>query len=52
MMSKPFELAALPHDEGALEPTISARTMSFHYGKHHKAYVGKLNQLVTGTKYE
>ena len=51
MTSKSFKLAALPYDEGALEPTISGRTMSFHYGKHHKAYVDKLNDLVTGTKY-
>jgi superoxide dismutase len=51
MKSKPFTLAALPYGEGALEPMISGRTMSFHYGKHHKAYVDKLNELVTGTKY-
>ena len=51
LTSKPFKLAALPYDEGALEPTISARTMSFHHGKHHRAYVDKLNELVTGTKY-
>ncbi|HEY4265831.1 MAG TPA: superoxide dismutase [Micropepsaceae bacterium] len=49
--SKPFTLAPLPYDEGALAPTISAKTMSFHYGKHHKAYVDKLNGLVAGTKY-
>jgi superoxide dismutase, Fe-Mn family len=47
----PFTLPPLPYEEGALEPTISARTMSFHHGKHHKAYVEKLNKLVTGTKY-
>ncbi|HEY3342492.1 MAG TPA: superoxide dismutase, partial [Anaerolineae bacterium] len=33
----------------ALEPTISAKTISFHYGKHHKAYVDNLNKLVAGT---
>ena len=49
--SKPFKLAALPYDECALEPTISGRTLSFHHGKHHKAYVDKLNELITGTKY-
>ena len=49
--SKPFALAPLPYDEAALAPTISAKTMSFHYGKHHKAYVDKLNELVKGTGY-
>lgn len=46
----PFTLAPLPYDEGALAPTISSNTMGFHYGKHHKAYVDKLNELVTGTR--
>jgi len=50
-MSGPFELAPLPWDESALEPTISARTISFHYHKHHKTYVDTLNKLVKGTKY-
>ena len=50
-MSAPFKLAPLPWDESALEPVISARTISFHYGKHHKAYVDMLNTLVEGTKY-
>jgi Fe-Mn family superoxide dismutase len=49
MKTKPFDLAPLPYDEGALAPTISSKTMSFHYGKHHKAYVDKLNELVLGT---
>src|ERR1051326_2537882 len=47
----PFTLAPLPYDEGALAPTISSNTMSFHYGKHHKAYVEKLNELVLGTRF-
>jgi Fe-Mn family superoxide dismutase len=51
MKSKSFTLAPLPYEENALEPTISARTMGFHYGKHHKAYVDKLNELVKGTEY-
>jgi Fe-Mn family superoxide dismutase len=51
-MSGPFQLPALPWDEGALAPTISAKTISLHYGKHHLAYVKKLNELVTGTPYE
>jgi superoxide dismutase, Fe-Mn family len=48
----PFSLPTLPYDEGALEPVISARTISFHHGKHHAAYVNKLNELVAGTPYE
>lgn len=50
-MIAPFKLAALPWDEKALEPTISARTISFHYGKHHQTYVDTLNKLVEGTKF-
>src|SRR5690348_5635059 len=49
--SKTFTLPPLPYEENALEPTISGRTMGFHYGKHHKAYVDKLNELVKGTEY-
>jgi len=45
----PIELPALPWAEGALEPVISARTISFHYGKHHRGYVDKLNQLLVGS---
>ena len=45
----PFTLPKLPWDEGALDPVISARTIQFHYGKHHKAYVDKANELVAGT---
>jgi Fe-Mn family superoxide dismutase len=41
----PFTLKPLPYDQAALEPVISARTMEFHYGKHHKGYVDKLNKL-------
>lgn len=48
----PFALPRLPYEEGALEPVISAKTVSFHHGKHHAAYVDKLNELVTGTPYE
>ena len=44
----PFTLAPLPYAEAALEPVISARTMGFHYGKHHRAYVDNLNKLVAG----
>ncbi len=45
----PFKLAPLPYAPSALEPAISARTMEFHYGKHHAGYVDKLNNLVQGT---
>jgi len=47
--TQPFSLPPLPYDEAALEPTISKRTMGFHYGKHHANYVKKLNELVAGT---
>jgi Fe-Mn family superoxide dismutase len=46
-----FTLAPLPWDEDALEPVISAKTISFHYHKHHQAYVDTLNKLVAGTKF-
>lgn len=46
----PFVLLPLPYPQDALEPYISARTMSFHYGQHHKGYVDKLNKLVAGTE--
>jgi Fe-Mn family superoxide dismutase len=49
--SNPFALPPLPYDQSALAPTISAQTMGFHYGKHHLAYVNKLNELVQGTDY-
>ncbi len=49
-MSHHIELPPLPYAEDALDPIISARTMSFHYGKHHKAYVDNLNKLVAGTE--
>lgn len=45
----PFELPALPYEKNALEPYISAETLEYHYGKHHQAYVTKLNGLIEGT---
>lgn len=45
-------LPTLPYATDALEPIISAQTIDFHYNKHHKAYVDKLNQLITGTAFE
>lgn len=47
-----FELPPLPYAQDALEPFISANTLSFHYGKHHQAYVNNLNNLIKGTKFE
>ena len=47
-----FELPALPYEQNALEPHISAETLEYHYGKHHKTYVDKLNGLVEGTAHE
>nr|WP_298415180.1 Fe-Mn family superoxide dismutase [uncultured Halomonas sp.] len=44
-----FELPALPYEKNALEPHISAETLEYHYGKHHQAYVTKLNELTDGT---
>jgi Fe-Mn family superoxide dismutase len=43
-------LPPLPYPENALEPVISARTIGFHYGKHHKGYVDTLNKLLAGTE--
>ena len=40
----------LPYADTALEPIYSARTISFHHGKHHKAYVDNLNKLVANTR--
>ena len=48
--SGPFTLPPLPWGEQALDPVISARTIGLHYGKHHRTYVNKLNELVAGTK--
>lgn len=45
-------LPALPYANNALEPHMSAETLEYHYGKHHKAYVTKLNELVKATKFE
>ena len=50
--AKPFVLAELPYDQNALAPTISAETLSYHYNKHHRAYLDKLNELVVGTEFE
>jgi Fe-Mn family superoxide dismutase len=46
----PQVLPPLPYAENALEPVISAKTIGFHYGKHHKGYVDNLNKLIAGTE--
>ncbi|MEQ1667756.1 MAG: Fe-Mn family superoxide dismutase [Sulfuriferula sp.] len=46
------ELPALPYAQDALQPHISAETISYHYGKHHQAYVTNLNNLIKGTEFE
>lgn len=44
-------LPPLPYAEDALEPVISGKTIGFHFGKHHKGYVDKLNELLAGTEH-
>jgi len=44
-------LPGLPYAEDALDPVISARTLQFHHGRHHRAYVDNLNRLVAGTAF-
>lgn len=43
-----YELPDLPYAIDALAPAISAETLEFHHGKHHNAYVVKLNELLGG----
>ena len=45
-----IELPALPYARDALQPHISAETIDYHYGKHHQAYVNKLNNAIDGTE--
>ena len=47
-----FDLLPLPYDNEALAPAISAETLGFHHGKHHKAYIDKTNAAVAGTDLE
>ncbi len=47
-----FELRPLPFPKDSLGPTISARTLDHHHGKHHATYVNKLNEFVAGTPME
>ncbi len=47
-----FKLIDLPYAPDALEPVISAQTLSFHHGKHLQTYVDNLNKLISGTEFE
>ena len=47
----PIVLPSLPYADNALEPFISAKTIGFHYGKHHKGYVDNLNKLILDTEF-
>jgi superoxide dismutase, Fe-Mn family len=47
-----IELPPLPFAQDALAPHISAETLQYHYGKHHRAYVTNLNNLIPGTEFE
>lgn len=47
-----FTLPPLPYATDALAPHFSKETLEFHHGKHHNAYVVKLNELIPGTKFE
>ncbi|HKL31850.1 MAG TPA: superoxide dismutase [Tangfeifania sp.] len=47
-----FELPELPYGKDALEPYISEKTLEYHYGKHHQAYVNKVNDQAKGTEFE
>lgn len=46
-----FEQPRLPYSPDALAPAISQQTVEYHYGKHEKAYIAKLNELVEGTAF-
>lgn len=48
----PHSLPDLPYPKDALQPHISSETLEFHHGKHHRAYVNKLNELIAGTEFE
>ncbi|MDX2412609.1 MAG: superoxide dismutase [Woeseiaceae bacterium] len=48
----PIEFPGLPYAANALEPHVSAKTLEVHHGKHHKAYVDKLNAAIADTAYD
>lgn len=47
-----YQLPELPYAKNALEPHISSETLEYHYGKHHRTYINKLNELVPNTDFE
>jgi Fe-Mn family superoxide dismutase len=47
----PIELTPLPYDRAALAPHLSAETLDYHHGKHQRAYVERLNELIAGTEF-
>lgn len=47
-----FTVPPLPYEQNALEPYMSAKTLSYHYGKHNQTYNDTLNRLIAGTEYE
>jgi Fe-Mn family superoxide dismutase len=47
-----FELPDLPYPDDGLAPHLSAETLNYHHGKHHRAYIANLNRLVAGTEWE
>ncbi len=47
-----FDLPPLPYSQSALEPFVSAETISYHYERHHAGYVANLNRLAAGTQWE
>jgi superoxide dismutase, Fe-Mn family len=49
---KQYELPDLPYPLDALQPYVSRETLEFHWGKHHRGYVDKLNELIRGTELE
>jgi superoxide dismutase, Fe-Mn family len=49
--ASPVTLPPLPYEQSALQPVISANTLGFHHGKHHKTYVDTLNKLIEGTEF-
>ena len=49
--TSPHALPSLPYADNALDPVISANTIGFHYGKHHRGYIDNLNKLIAGTEF-
>ena len=47
-----YSLPSLPYAHDALEPHVDARTMEIHHGKHHQAYITKVNDAIAGSDLE